>query len=246
MIRTILSQTDPLNMQIDVGARKDQALFDDILAIRNEPYNHSDKSVLEFPFDVYSDQYRLLVDNKSSGCLTVTRALAGPLDCQKYYPPSLFDNYYDRIVSACKFRILSNVRMAHDGSAGRFAPSIVRSAWSDQLNKGARLDIINVQRSYIPYYSRLGYALIDNSNFVHPALGTDSFAMILPADPSRNSIARDLFEKAGDYIYLHEVKSTLSRTTVFVQGNLVANKTNSFPGCLGPKWVSRSRIHQNV
>lgn len=221
-VSNLCSKTIPLELSIDYGRVDDVDLFFDILQVRNEVYKLADFTSLIFPFDKYSDQYRLSLEDRPSGCLTVTRALEGEIDCSEYYPEALLETFHEEIVSALKFRILNTVFKDLHAHSRMLSSTLVRTAWQDQLNKGARLDLINVERSYIPYYRRMGYHLIEDSNFTHPTLGTDSYCMFLPADPNSKSIAQDLFQQADRPLYLDEVQRVLTRVSVpvrAVQGN---------------------------
>lgn len=213
----LCSKTIPLEISIDYGRVEDVDLFFDILQVRNEVYQSKDISSLIFAFDSYSDQYRLSLGGDPSGCLTVTRALEGEIDCFEFYPESILETYHEQIVSALKFRILNTVFKNLHAHSRMLSSTLVRTAWQDQLNKGARLDLINVERSYIPYYRRMGYHLIDDSNFTHPILGTDSYCMFLPADPNIKSIAQDLFQQADNPLYLEDVQRELTRVSVPVR-----------------------------
>lgn len=216
-MKILSQQNGPVAISITQGSTQDHDLYHDLLNIRNNPYNYSDKFKMVFPFDKYSDHYRLSIGGKATGALSVTQAKNGRVDCEEYIPECLVDSYRDVISSACKFRIIKQrIQHLQNRSKMDLPKQVLKTAFKDQLTKGTRLDIINAHKSFARYYRQIGYVSIDDGGFIHPVLGTDSLIMYLPADPSRTSMGQDLFEKCDNPLMLSDVKKVLTRTQVFM------------------------------
>lgn len=216
MIISLYKQLLPVSFQIDVGSKNDSDLFKDVISVRSIDLKESKQKIIpvSFNFDAYSDHYRLIVEDQISGCLSATRLLGGKIDCQEFYPQILIDKFYDIIVSACKFKLIPELRgRGAIATSASYAKLMIREAWRDQLRKGAKLDLINVEKNYVPYYKRLGYILIENSRFIHPVLGTESYVMFTSADPNNGSILSDVFQESlhGGILPVDSVLSLLNK-----------------------------------
>lgn len=164
-------------------------LYEKVLQVRIDENGCSSS----FEFDTYSTHYVLFCESDAIGSLTVTRHVDGAIDCKELYPPVLFNRHGDVLASICKFRI-------HPGphSSMKTFRMMVRAVWRDLLRLGVRVDVINIEKSNLAAFRRIGYVAIDNSDFIHPKLGTDSIAMVLSADPTHKSFFSDLFETEVD------------------------------------------------
>lgn len=91
---------------------------------------------------------------------------------------------------------------------------IIYAAWSDMLQQGIRLDIVNVQAKLLPYYKRMGYISLPNFFFTHPVWHTPSYVMVLPADDGHKSKFKDLFMNIKDPVPIGRVFDVLSLSTV--------------------------------
>lgn len=163
----------------------ENSLYDHVLKVRQDEDGHAAK----FDFDAWSTHYVLFYESDPIGSMTVTRHKDGPVDCDEFYPKVLFQRYGDVLVSICKFRIRQG---SHTG-LGTFR-TMTRAVWRNLLEVGVRVDVINIEKSNMVAFRRIGYQVIEGSDFVHPKLGTDSIAMVLSADPTRRSFFSDLFE----------------------------------------------------
>jgi hypothetical protein len=142
---------------------------------------------VQFDFDSYSHHYILRVDAKPVGTLTSTHVSDGPLDCQRFYPGELLDQFGELVFSPCKLRIVRN-RI----SSFRLMRLMLRQYWQHQLSLGGRMALLNASAQLIPFYLRLGLRGIVDSNFVHPVCKTDSLALLLSADVTHTSSFTDL------------------------------------------------------
>jgi len=216
-MKTLLQINGNNTSKIDQGSMSDKDLYLDILNVRNDPYNHSNLLELAYPFDFYSDHYRLMVDGITAGALTVTQARNGTIDCEEYIPKALVENFREVICSACKFRVIKQrIKHIEKRSKMELPMQVLKSAYKDQLNKGSRLDIINAHKTFSRYYTKMGYLPIENSDFIHPVLGTESIIMYLPVDPSRKTAVQDLFAQYDDPLMLSEVQRILTKTPVYL------------------------------
>lgn len=162
--------------------------------------------------DNYSDLYCLYYDNEPIGCVGATRLINGPLFMQEFCPQVLLDQYYECVVSAYRFRLLQRFRRTSPLSKGVSLSYVtIREGWRDQLNKGAGLDIINIEKSYMPLYTRLGYVLCEGYDYLDPILGTPSCIMYLPVDPSRKSVISDIISDGNTIVCVDEVQKVLNR-----------------------------------
>ena len=137
----------------------DNPLIDSIYQVRRE----GDEDSFEFAFDRYSYHYCLFVDAEPVGTLTATRGVDGEMDCQQMYPESLLEAHADSVFSPCKFRIKRN-----RFSSFRLMRLMVREFWRDQLDIGSRLAVMNASLDLIAFYERIGFYVIEGSEFVHP------------------------------------------------------------------------------
>jgi len=216
-MKTLLEQHWPLNITIDQSTSLNKQFYQDVLSVRNDPYNYNDLTKLMHKFDRYSDHYRLSINGKVTGSLSITQARMGKMDCQEYVPKCLLDNFHDSISSACKFRVIKNeVKQIEKRSMLALPKKVIQCAFTDQLSKGTRLDIINASVAFSRYYRQIGYVEIENSLFIHPTLGTKSVIMYLPADPSRQSIGQELFSSIDNQLPLKNVQRVLTRKPFFL------------------------------
>lgn len=215
-MKTLLQQNSPNLLVVEQGSIKDCDLYLDILNVRNEAFDYDDKFKLVYPIDSYSDHYRLTVDGKTAGALSVTQTRNGVADCEEYMPQCLLDNFRDMISSACKFRIVKQ-KIAHieKRSQINLPQQVIKMAFKDQLSKGIKLDIINARKSFARYYRQMGYLTVENSEFIHPVLGTNSVIMYLPADPNHKSLVQQSCKSLDNHLLLSEVQRVLTRTSVF-------------------------------
>ncbi len=163
-------------------------LYERLIKVRG--YGHD--GPVRFFFDSYSYHYGLIEGDVAVGTLTVTRLVDGALDCQSFYPSCLLDTFYGEVFTTCKFRIAGTAK-----SSFRTLRMMLRHAWSDQLEQGSRLVLINSDQKLVPFYKRIGFEVIENSEFIHPLLGTSSVCMLMRADPNAKSFFSDLFEQVG-------------------------------------------------
>jgi len=165
--------------------------------------------------DSYSDHYCLAVDDVAVGCLSMTRALHGDIFFHGYYPRIFFDKYLDRVMSAYRFRMLHPYRRTSSRSGGVSLASIMaKEAWREQIAKGVRLDLINVEKEYVRYYQRLGYIYCEGADFICPIFHTPISIMYLPADPTRGSLIKDLIQDQDDPLFAKDLRRVLSRRVV--------------------------------
>ena len=82
--------------------------------------------------------------------------------------------------------------------------------------KGAGIDVINIEKSHVPLYKRMGYILCEDSEYTDPVLGTPSCIMYLPVDPTRKSFIRDMITDEHEIVLAETVQRALSRKVVAV------------------------------
>jgi hypothetical protein len=213
----IIWQTDidGASCRLVSGRRGDEELYSRILSVRcqTDPRWPDQRT----PVDDYSDHYCMLVDDEPVGSLGVTRLIDGPVFLSEYVPQLLSDNFYDTLCSAYRFRILSEFRRTSPLVPGiNLSRHIVREVWREQLMKGVRLDVINIESSYIPLYQRMGYEICEGFDYIDPALGTPSSIMYLAADVGRPSIIQDILQDLGISFSSERVRSALQRKVVAV------------------------------
>lgn len=175
-------------------------LFDDVLRVRKRSSGAEPNDLVRaevddpvFGFDASSYQYCLYVDGEPVGSLTSTAEADGVMDCRDRYPDRLLSAFSDRAFSPCKFSISRN-----RFSSFRLMRLMVREYWQDQLNLGGRLAVMNARTGLIPFYQRMGFLVLKDSDFKHPYCGTQSVSLVLPADPSLRSYFSDLFDAIND------------------------------------------------
>ncbi|EMI55912.1 N-acyl amino acid synthase FeeM domain-containing protein [Rhodopirellula sallentina] len=195
--RSLLEQREEkLSIQRDFGT--DNPLYDQIVKIRSDEQGQRS----EFGFDRYSYHYALFVDDRPVGTMTATRLADGKIDCEEAYPQKLLRTFRDEIYSTCKFRIHRS-----RCSSMKTLRAMVRAVWQDQLSLASRLVLINAETTLVPFYRRMGFHVIEGSDFVHPALGTESVALMMPADPNRRSFFSDLFDDLEDPLWMDVVQA---------------------------------------
>ncbi len=166
--------------------------FRELLALRSKVNRRGGISTPD-AVDEHSEHYSARLGDRLVGALRVTRAAAGPLDCEEHYPPSLLHQWRSLLTSAGSFAVDASV-----SPELRVARRLIEFAWLDQLPRGSRLDVINVHERAITYYGILGYELLADSFFIHPRLGTPSHVMVFPAAPLLCSPLAHLFEQLTD------------------------------------------------
>ncbi len=142
----------------------------------------------EYGFDRYSEHYLISHHDRAVGALTATRLVAGELDCAEFYPRHWMLDHGHELFSIYKFRMLRS-----DGSPLRAVRAMGRAMWTHQLSLGSRLLVINSAKDLLPFYVRMGFRIIEDSRFVHPTLGTDSFVLAQAPDPEWKSFYQDIF-----------------------------------------------------
>lgn len=157
------------------------------------------------PVDAHSEHYTARLGSRLVGALRVTRAAAGPLDCEAHYPAAVTACWRHLLTSAGSFAV--DPRISREL---RIARRLIEFAWMDQLPRGSRLDVINVHERAIAYYGILGYELLEDSFFVHPRLRTPSHVMVFPAAPSLCSPLSHLFEPLSDPFGLERLDVSLA------------------------------------
>jgi len=213
--RAIWQSTGKNICQLVSGRKVDSALYSNILSVRvNTDSRWADQGT---PVDNHSDHYCMFVNKVPVGSLGVTRLLEGEVYLNEFCPPQLFEDYRDSLVSAYRYRILSDFRR---GSALvpelQLSKYLVREAWREQIRKGARIDVINIEMTHVPLYQRMGYVLCEGYNYLDPVLGTPSGVMFLPTDPDRSSIIQDIVRESGIALSVGEVEASLYKTAVSV------------------------------
>lgn len=201
--------------RIVAGSKADKEFFADILKVREQTDSRwPDQNT---PADDYSDHYCIHIADAPVGALGVTRLLHGPLFLHEFYPQAILDSFFDRIVSAYRFRLLPKFRRTSFLSKGtNLAYAMIREAWKEHIAKGAGIDLINVEPKYIPYYERLGYVLCEGCDFICPVFHEPISVMFLATDPSRDSVVRDLIDNRDDHIFVDDVLRVLNRKSVFI------------------------------
>ena len=158
-----------------------------------------------FQFDDYSHHYLLRNSVDPIGSMTITRNIDGPVDCQSLYPKSLFQEFGATLISTCKFRIISGT---HNGF--RTLRNLIREVWLHQTRDGMRLDLINSTLENVRFYKRIGYTTIENSEFRHPTLGTQSVAMFMATDPSVRSFIQKQCARLSNPLRLSTVQKAIN------------------------------------
>jgi hypothetical protein len=153
-----------------------------------------------FWFDHHSYHYFLTVHEQPTGTMTATRAIDGEMDCQDFYPPELISNYRHCIFTPCKFVIRPG---SH--SSFRLMRLMVRETWRDLLTLGCRVSVMNARVGLVPFYRRMGFHVVNHSEFVHPICGTESRVLVMSADPNQRSYFSDLFETIEDPVALADL-----------------------------------------
>ncbi len=208
--RTLWSLPAPKKYKFIGGGQSDPALFDSVMKIREKTDSRwPDQST---PADAYSDHYCLWVNDAPVGCLSMTRALHGPIFLQEYFPKVLFEHYHDRIMSAYRFRLLPKFRRTSQRSTGvSLAGVMAKEAWREQIAKGVGLDVIDVEATYVKYYQRLGYVHCEGHDFICPIFHEPIAVLYLPTDPTRESLVKDLVQDRDDHVMHKDVERVLRR-----------------------------------
>ncbi len=154
----------------------------------------------QFWFDGHSYHYFLTVHEQPTGTMTATRAIDGEMDCQEFYPPELISNYRNCIFTPCKFVIRPG---SH--SSFRLMRLMVRETWRDLLTLGCRVSVMNARVGLVPFYRRMGFHVVNHTEFVHPVCGTESRVLVMSADPNQRSYFSDLFETIEDPVALADL-----------------------------------------
>lgn len=214
--RVLWSLPDPQEWKLVGGGQSDLSLFDDVMTIRNRTDDRwPDQGVA---VDRYSDHYCMLVDATPVGCLSITRALHGEIFFQEYFPQAFFDHFQDRVVSAYRFRLLPQYRRTSQQASGIGVATIMaKEIWREQIAKGVGIDLINVERSYVRYYQRLGYVLCEGYDFICPIFHEPISIMYLPTDPTRDSIIKDLVQGRTDNVLMKNIHRVLRRRVFAVK-----------------------------
>lgn len=200
----IIEEDAPKRLTIAAAFGINAALYDQALEVRKDENGVASK----FDFDAWSTHYVMFHESEPIGALTATQQKHGPVDCNEFYPQVLFQRYSDVLVSICKFRILPG---SYSGMAT--FRTMVRAVWRDLLQLGVRIDVINIEKSNLAAFRRIGYVIIKDSEFIHPKLGTDSIAMVLSADPTHKSFFADLFEtEIDDPVLMADVLQAIETT----------------------------------
>jgi hypothetical protein len=189
-------------------------VFGDLVRVRQQ----SGARVNNFEFDSYSFHYGLVHQGEVIGTMTVTRASDGPLDCEQAYPSRLVQTFRDYISSPCKFRIQRG-----SFSSFRTLRTMLRYMWQDQLSFGCRAMLINADLKLVSFYRRIGFDVMDGSEFIHPLLKTSSVCMHMLAEPTRKSFFSDLFEKVNNVIpqrHWQEVIESVGETSEIHESTL--------------------------
>ena len=194
---------DGIQVASDFGINNQ--LFGNVLRVRS---HHGDEAQT-FAFDNYSTHYVMSKESIAFASLTATRHRDGTMDCEHQYPSVLVDRYGDEVMTLCKSRVANSPLPGFQAFR-----RIIRSAWEHQLTYGIRMDLINVTKQNERIFRRIGYQTIEHCRFVHPTIGTDSVAMFLAADASRESFCRDLFEAIDTPLSHCEVLSAITSSEV--------------------------------
>lgn len=163
------------------------ALFAEVLRIRQTPAERTRAACVD-AHDLTADHYLLADQRQTLAAMWVNQAHRGPLDCEAFYPAPLLDKWRPCIGSASRL-VRDQSIPACPGAVVRF----IKEVWRHQYATGMRVDIINCHEPMEPFYLRLGYRRVANSNFSHPRLSTPSFVMILVADHRTKTPLRDAF-----------------------------------------------------
>ncbi len=184
-----------------VARGTESSIYSDVLSVRRSGEDLDRRHV--YSFDEVSFHYVAYMGSEPVGCLTVTRATDGRLDCEEFYPARLVDDFRAVTISGCKLKIVS-----HSGARTTMR-TVIRDAWADQLRKNARLDIINATGRLIRIYEKLGYQRT-GIKFEHPLLRTDSEMLYRPADPTLGGRLADVFQGIHNPLSDAEVRRILN------------------------------------
>lgn len=214
--REIWESSGETRCSIASGKISDTKLYQDILSIRSQTDPRwPDQSTKE---DDYSDHYCMYVNDSPVGSLGVTRALDGDMFMQEFFPPQILEEFHEVIASAYRFRILDAYRQTSPRVPGiSLANRITREAWREQIAKGTALDIINIEKTHVRYYERMGHILCEGYDYIDPKIGTPSCIMFIPVDPKHQSFISDLAEKAPVVVTAEDVLRCLTRKSVYIR-----------------------------
>ncbi|WP_372726210.1 hypothetical protein [Novipirellula sp.] len=201
-----LFEDHSLGLTITRDFGTDNQVHEQVMQVRREGGGES-----SFAFDSYSFHYSMLYDGQPVGAMTATRPVDGEVDCADVYSPQLMTRYHDCLVSTCKFRINRS-----GCSSLKTLRTMVREFWRDQVNLGSRLNLINADKKLASFYQRIGYEVIEGSNFIHPTLGTDSIVMMMSADPHRRSFCTDIFASLDDILPMQDVVTSCYATPMIL------------------------------
>ena len=158
--------------------------FDQVIDVRKDgdgPIHNS--------FDPYSYHYLLRHQGTPVGTMTLTWLADGEIDCQEYYPERLLHLYHDQVISGTKLRINRG-----ECSSLKTLRQFIGCVWQDHVKRGCRLNVMNAERRLAPFYRRLGFQVIEDSDFTHPTLRTESVVLVLAVDPNHRSFFQSIFE----------------------------------------------------
>jgi hypothetical protein len=213
--KTLWEYNSEFDCSLVIGEKNNEDLYRDVLEVRN--LTDSRWPDQTSPVDDYSDLFCLYYNGIPIGSVGATRAINGPIFMEEFCPPSLMDQYRDFIVSAYRFRLIQKFRRSSPYAKGMTLSFItVKEGWREQLRKGAGIDVINIEASYVPLYKRLGYLLYEGSEYIDPVLGTPSCIMFLPVDPTRSSIIQDIITEEHSIVLADDVLNTITRRSFAV------------------------------
>ena len=213
--RVIWSSQGKNNCELVSGRKNDSELYSSVLSVRmNTDPRWADQGT---PVDNHSHQYCMFVNKTPVGSLGVTRLLEGEVYLNEFCPPQLFEDFHDCLVSAYRYRILSDFRRSsHLIPELQLSRHFVRETWREQIKMGARIDVINIEMTHVPLYQRMGYLRCEGYDYIDPILGTPSGIMYLPTDPDRSSIIQDFVRESGVSLSVGAVEASLYKQSVRV------------------------------
>lgn len=174
--------------------------FNEVMRVRE---NNGDSTLLH-PFDSLSTHYLMTCGNQPVGAMTAVPYTSGLIDCELFYPQAFLQMEAERVFSFVKNRVN---RFEH--TSLRTIRWFARACWQDQASTyGMRWDIINVEVSNRRRFESVGYICLDQFDFVHPFLGTDSRTMLLGADSSRPSWFQPIFQSLSNQVSM-EITMTM-------------------------------------
>lgn len=179
-------------------------IFDEVLRLRSEVNNDINSSEAD-EFDSYSEHYAAWKNGELVAALRVTRAAAGRLDCEEFYPADFVNKYHETIASGSRFVACKGLPLSL-----KIAQLLLEVGWIDQIHRGTRLDIMNAHERAVRYWNRFGWVLINNSEFVHPKWQTPSRVMLLPATPNRATPFKEIFEETNIPLEIEEIRDYVS------------------------------------